>query len=279
MPFCRNNEEVFITFSDDDGLTWSTPEYHPELVLKDWKWVGLGPPAGLLLSTGRMVIPSYHTVKWKGDGCASRGHTLISDDNGVTWSIGSTEFGAPYLSNECQAVELANGTVLINARTVSTHRLQVLSHDGGLTFDEPYLVEGLVEPIEGCEGSLIRFPGDEKTSSPPVLLFSGPNNNGLYRRNMTLMKSFDNGITWDTHRVVDRGAVSYSALQIIPALPLSSHDPEVSENSSPPEVGLLYERSNVLQIVFEPDEILFVRYPLPTASASIPASAEGTKVP
>jgi hypothetical protein len=44
MPFCRNNEEVLISFSDDDGLTWSTPVFHPELVLPEWKWVGLGPP-------------------------------------------------------------------------------------------------------------------------------------------------------------------------------------------------------------------------------------------
>jgi sialidase-1 len=263
MPFCRNNEEVFITFSDDDGLTWSSPEYHPELVLEDWKWVGLGPPGGLLLSTGRMVIPSYHTVKWKGDGCASRGHTLISDDNGVTWQIGSSEFGAPYLSNECQAVELGNGTLLINARTVSTHRIQVMSHDGGLTFEDPYQVNGLVEPIEGCEGSLIRYPGDQKT--PSVLLYSGPNNNGLFRRNMTVMKSFD-GLTWETHRIVDRGAVSYSSLQIIPPL-LSVTSGETDE------IGLLYERSNVMQIVFEPDEILFVRYPLPTAGAG---DARGT---
>lgn len=158
IPLCRNNEEVFITYSDDDGETWSAPVYHPELVHDEWEWVGLGPPAGLQLSTGRMLIPGYHTTLYKGDGEVSKGHTLYSDDSGATWHIGSASFGAPYLSNECQAVELKNGSILINARTLLTHRIQVMSHDGGLTFDAPVQMETLVEPIEGCEGSIVRDP-------------------------------------------------------------------------------------------------------------------------
>jgi len=49
LPFCRNNEQVFTTFSDDDGLTWAAPTHHPLLTNPLWKWVGLGPPAGLQL--------------------------------------------------------------------------------------------------------------------------------------------------------------------------------------------------------------------------------------
>jgi sialidase-1 len=167
VPLCRNNEEVFITYSDDDGETWSEPVYHPELVLDDWKWVGLGPPAGLQLSTGRMLVPSYHTSLYKGDGEVSKGHTVYSDDSGATWHIGSAEFGAPYLSNECQAVELQNGSVLINARTLLTHRIQVMSHDGGLTFGPPVRMATLVEPLEGCEGSTVREPASN------MLYYSG----------------------------------------------------------------------------------------------------------
>jgi sialidase-1 len=156
LPLCRNNEEVYIKYSDDDGVSWSAPVYHPELVAPDWKWVGLGPPAGLQLSTGRLLIPGYHTSLIKGDGELSKGHTLYSDDAGASWNIGSSDFGGPYLSNECQAVELSNGSVLINARTLTTHRIQVLSHDGGLTFDAPRRMETLVEPFEGSEGSIVR---------------------------------------------------------------------------------------------------------------------------
>lgn len=87
MPFCRNNEEVFLSYSDDDGVTWSTPLQAPYLTSPDWKWVGLGPPGGLQLSSGRLLIPGYHTTLIKGDGLISKGHTLLSDDGGETWYI------------------------------------------------------------------------------------------------------------------------------------------------------------------------------------------------
>lgn len=241
IPFCRNNEEVHMMYSDNDGETWSAPVHQPQLVLEDWKWVGVGPPAGLQLSSGRLLIPGYHTTLWKGDGCASRGHTIYSDDHGETWSIGSDDFGGPFLSNECQAVELKNGSVLVNARVVSTNRVQILSHDGGINFDPAYVVPPpLQETVEGVEGSIVR---DYDTD---ILYFSVPNNGGLMRRNMTVFRSIDEGASWSEYRNVDKGAVSYSAMQIIPSV-------ASGETSG---LALLYERSNTMQLVFEPDEIL-----------------------
>ena len=253
MPFCRNNEEVYMTHSDDDGATWSPPVFMPHLVVNDWKWVGLGPPGGIQLSSGRLLLPSYHTTLWKGDGCASRGHTIISDDHGESWQIGSAEFGAPYLSNECQAVQLRNGSVLINARTVSTHRIQVLSNDGGATFEAPQQVAGLAEPIEGCEGSVVRF-SEAGSSGEDALFYSGPNTNKIFRRNMAIMTSRDDGASWTEVVVVDAGSVSYSSLQVVPAL--------APERAGKFDLALLYERSNTLSVVFEPDEICLWRYPL-----------------
>lgn len=85
FPFCKNNVDVLITWSDDDGLTFSDPMPLPAATKPSWKWVGLGPPAGLLLESGRVLIPSYHTTVIHGDGEISKGHTLISDDEGKTW--------------------------------------------------------------------------------------------------------------------------------------------------------------------------------------------------
>ena len=248
LPFCRNNEEVFLTYSDDDGETWIPPTLQPQLVGEGWKWVGLGPPAGLQLTNGRLVIPSYHTTLWKGDGCASRGHTLISDDHGQNWRIGSSNFGEPFFSNECQAVELRNGSLLINARVVSAHRLQVISNDGGETFEEPYIVPDLVETIEGCEGSIVKDP------STGFLYFSIPNFRGIIRQNLTVFQSLDEGLKWNTYSSVDKGAVAYSAMQFYHKV-ISLHG--VATFSDQYSLGLLYERSDVMQTVFEPDEILF----------------------
>ncbi len=127
VPFCRNNEEVFLTHSDDEGKTWSVPT-PLEGVVSEWKWVGLGPPAGLQLQpSGRQLIPSYHTTAYKGDGELSAGHTMYSDDAGATWHIGASTFGSPYKSNECQAVR-----ALVNFRGLGLYTI------------------GAVFNIEGC---------------------------------------------------------------------------------------------------------------------------------
>jgi sialidase-1 len=173
-----------------------------------------------------------------GDGCASRGHTLISDDHGASWRIGSADFGRPYFANECQAVELFNGDVLINARTITNRRVQVVSHDGGVTFpdEEVYVPEDLKQPLEGCEGSLVRDPAND------ILYFSDPISTSVVRLNMTIMKSLDEGRSWKHHATVDGGAVAYSSMQINPL------------NN---QLELLYERSNSAELVFEPDEIVY----------------------
>ena len=55
------------------------------MTLPEWKWVGLGPPSGLLLKSGRVLIPAYHSTVPNDNGELSYGHTMISDDDGVTW--------------------------------------------------------------------------------------------------------------------------------------------------------------------------------------------------
>jgi sialidase-1 len=244
LPFCRNNEEVFVMYSDDEGLNWAKPLSLPHLVLDSWKWVGLGPPGSIQLSTGRLLIPGYHTTAWKGDGCVSKGHTIYSDNHGATWAIGSSDFGGPFFANECQAVELTNGSVLINARTLLTHRIQVRSDDGGITFSPAYVVPDLVEPLEGCEGSTIR---DYQTGA---LYYSGSFSNKLIRQNMTVLRSFDEGLTWSVIVVVDPGATSYSAMQVLESVHLNS-TAVISRT-----LGVLYERSNSMNVIFNPDEIV-----------------------
>ena len=111
-----------------------------------------------------------------------------------------------------------------------------------------------------CEKHMFCVAGDMET--PAMLYFSGPHNDKLLRRNMTIMKSSDNGKSWRVHVVVDTGEVSYSAMQIVPQLPHRLSPTPSSENVN--EIGILYERSETYSVVFEPDEIVFVRYPLAT---------------
>ena len=40
LPFCRDNKDVFITSSEDDGMTWSRPVNISRAITRpDWKWV------------------------------------------------------------------------------------------------------------------------------------------------------------------------------------------------------------------------------------------------
>lgn len=93
------------------------------------------------------------------------------------------------MSNECQAVELGPNEVLVNARTIDTHRVQALSRDGGLTFEAPYPVPDLHEPLEGCEGSIVKDPRSG------TLFFTNPSAYA-FRVNLSLHTSTDNGQSW-----------------------------------------------------------------------------------
>jgi sialidase-1 len=89
VPFCEDNKKVWMTRSTDNGVTWSTPVDLTALAtLPTWKWVGLGPPSGLRLKSGRLLFPGYHTEIFNGtidNGLVSKGHVLLSDDGGFRY--------------------------------------------------------------------------------------------------------------------------------------------------------------------------------------------------
>lgn len=242
VPFNRNNHDVLVVSSEDDGLTWS-PAVNVTLQtnLPQWGWVGLGPPAGLLLKVGphagRLVVPAYHDLSHDFDGEVSHGHLLFSDDEGVTWRLGGKMSGLS-ATNECQAAEMSDGTIVVHSRGFLTHRFVTYSTDGGETLGPTFEVN-LPEPFMGCEGSTIRPYPDSDT-----LLYSGLHEADLLglRFNLTLHTSKDAGRTWAPQFVIDAGPSSaYSALVVL-------------ANSS---VGVLYERSQTLQVIFVPDHISF----------------------
>ena len=44
MPFCRDNDDVFMTHSKDDGMTWSKPvDITAEVKRPGWTWYATGP--------------------------------------------------------------------------------------------------------------------------------------------------------------------------------------------------------------------------------------------
>ena len=222
MPFCRNphgavesGRTVWITHSDDDGKTWSKPrEITGQAKKPGWHWYATGPGAGAIQLTrgehkGRVIVPCDTSA-----GSAYYSHIIYSDDEGENWKVGAV---SPVGLNECQAVELANGDVMINSRNhrhAAYFRGVNVSHDGGETFD-PKLFrrdKALVEPH--CQASLRRY-SLPKGDKPGLILYSGP---GLKkaRAQGTLRGSYDEGDTWTWKLQYYQGPSGYSDIAVLP---------------------------------------------------------------
>eukprot|EP00053_Salpingoeca_punica_P018461 m.181033 g.181033 ORF g.181033 m.181033 type:complete len:234 (+) comp17437_c3_seq2:2877-3578(+) len=210
-----------MKYSDDDGVTWSKARHLPGASDPSWGYVALTGPAVVQMASGRLVAMSFQNPfpHWVIDHI-THSHAIYSDDLGETWQIGGSLNG-DYLSNECQAVDLGNNTLLVNARGLDKQRVQALSRDGGLTFEPSFLAEGLGADKDGSPASIVRHPttGFLYLSRPAAYI-----NHQL--GNMTLHESRDGGRTWTLARVIDQGYVSYSALSVL-------------DNG---DLGLLYQR-------------------------------------
>jgi sialidase-1 len=193
----KGGRTVWITRSADDGKTWAgLREITDDVKDPNWTWYATGPGVGVQLRGGRLVIPCDHAMAGTQ---AFHSHVIYSDDHGETWKRGGS---VGEKTNECQLVELAGGSLLINMRSYhgKNRRATATSRDGGLTWSEVTLDEALVEPV--CQAALIRR--DE------LLVFSNPAS--ARRERLTVKLSADEGRTWRASRVLHEGPAAYSGL-------------------------------------------------------------------
>jgi sialidase-1 len=215
----RDTRRVFVTCSKDDGRTWAQPrEITADVKRPEWRWYATGPGVGIQLTQGpakgRLLIPCDHSLVLPDDPDGYNSHVIYSDDHGQTWQLGGVIRPAV---NECQVVELTDGTLLINMRNYDrskTTRAIATSADGGLTWSAVGHDPALVEPI--CQASFLRYtkqPPDDRSR----VLFSNPAHaEPGRRRDMTVRMSEDEGKTWPIGRVLWPGPAAYSCLAILP---------------------------------------------------------------
>jgi len=213
----EDTRRVFVSVSQDDGKTWAKPEeITGDVKEAQWTWYATGPCTGIQLERGvhqgRLIVPCDHieagTQKYYS-------HVIYSDDHGETWRLGGST--PTDQVNECQAVELADGRVMLNMRNYDRSqrtRGVSISEDGGMIWSAVRHDAALPEPI--CQASLIRHslagPAGEGTNR---LLFSNPANRED-RMNMTVKASHDEGETWPIARVLHEGPSAYSCLAALP---------------------------------------------------------------
>ena len=215
----HDTRRVFVSHSNDEGLTWSTPrEITATTKRPEWRWYATGPGVGIQLRQGpwkgRLVVPCDYSAISPTDPTGFCSHVIYSDDHGQTWELGGTISPAV---NECQIVELTDGTLMMNMRNYDrsqTTRAIATSNDGGLTFSAVRHDPVLVEPI--CQASFLRYtqrPEDDRNR----LLFANPAHGERgQRRDLTVRLSYDEGRTWPIQRLLWPGPAAYCCLTVLP---------------------------------------------------------------
>lgn len=211
----KDTRRVFVSSSDDDGRTWSEPrDITKDVKRENWTWYATGPGAGIQVQRGphkgRLVIPCDHIEAETGHYYS---HVIYSDDHGATWQRGGRT--PEHQVNECEVVELADGTLMLNMRNYDRdkkNRQVALSKDGGLTWQNQRFDPTLIEPI--CQASIVRHSWPEGDTAGAIV-FSNPASSDK-RVNMTLRVSRDEAATWSASKTLHEGPSAYSSLAILP---------------------------------------------------------------
>lgn len=200
---------LLVTWSDDEGETWSAPRDLADVIHHERDAVGPGnaiqtrhPPA-----SGRLVFPVW------GQGL---NYAVFSDDGGDTWVAGepSSIDATDTTGNEAQIVELSDGRLMMSARHRSDdgefaegYRKVAFSEDAGETWTD--LADDPLLPDQQVMASILRFSNAEEHDRER-LLFSNPT--VVFRSEGTVRMSNDDAESWPVERVVEPGTFQYSAM-------------------------------------------------------------------
>jgi len=211
------NVLTYVTFSKDDGLTWSQPVDITKSVKPDY-WLNANTPGAMIQlekgqHKGRIMTSLWGTVPVKKGSEMGREWEIIaawSDDMGQTWQrskpLNDPEKGFP---NECQIAEAADGSLIIVSRNQGGElkRKKAFSKDSGETWSALETDASL--PSVACMGSIIKGP--KKTDESWDLYATFPSKEG--RKNGQIAISTDLGKSFQIKKIV-KGSFAYSAAQI-----------------------------------------------------------------
>lgn len=202
------------SISHDNGVSWSAPEdltgqiygtacNNP--VSKNWQAAFVTSGAATQLSSGRLM--AVLAVRETAENLISN-FVMFSDDHGASWQVST--YRACAEGDEAKTVELNDGKVLMSIRHRG-HRLFNYSHDQGLTWGTPFDQPEIIDPF--CNGDLIRYTKTTEGYEKNRLLHSIPFASS--RVNVSVMLSYDEGVSWPIRKSIYPGPSAYSALSIL----------------------------------------------------------------
>ncbi len=232
-PFrVANTSYLWMSYSDDDGQTWSAPRDITPGIRQDWmKFLGTGPGTGIVLRTGehkgRILVPAYTTNNISHLGGSQSSRLIYSDDHGVTWHAGeapndnrpvgngvihsSTMNNGGAQNTESTVLQLNNGDVKLFMRGLTGDLQVATSKDGGVTWEKtikryPEVKDAYVQM------SAIHTMHDGKE----YVLLSNAAGPGRERKDglVHLARVEKNGeLTWLKHNLIQGGEFAYNSLQ------------------------------------------------------------------
>lgn len=225
-----NTNYLWMSYSDDDGKTWSAPRDITYGIRKDWMhFLGTGPGTGIALHTGphkgRLVIPAYTTnnVSYLSGSQSSR--VIYSDDHGQTWQAGeavndnrpvgnqvihsSTMNNSGAQNTESTVVQLNNGDLKLFMRGLTGDLQVATSKDGGATWEKEVKRYAAVKDVY-VQMSAIHTVQDGKE----YIVLSNAGGPGRYNGLVHLARVEANGeLTWLKHQPIQSGKFAYNSLQ------------------------------------------------------------------
>ena len=243
-----NTNYLWMSYSDDDGKTWSAPKDITYGIRKDWMhFLGTGPGTGIALHSGphkgRLVIPVYTTnnVSYLSGSQSSR--VIYSDDHGETWQAGeavndnrpvgnqtihSSTMNNPGAQNtESTVVQLNNGDLKLFMRGLTGDLQVATSKDGGATWEKDVKRYADIKDVY-VQMSAIHTVQDGKE----YIVLSNAGGPGRYNGLVHLAQVEANGdLTWLKHNPIQSGKFAYNSLQDL----------------GNGEFGLLYEHATATQ--------------------------------
>lgn len=225
-----NPLRMYISRSNDNGMTWSEPEDITHFVYgaecedeerKEWLGGFFGSGNGLLTSTGRiMFVIAMRENNTREVVC---NYAVYSDDNGQTWQVsGRASVGG----DEAKVTELVDGRILMSIRR-NGYRWYNISEDGGVTWQETTSEwTDIVAPA--CNGDLIRYTSVNDGYDKNRLLHSVPE--GSSRKNVTVYVSYDEGESWQTKKCIVPYNSAYSSLCVLPDNTIGLYVEEAYQN-------------------------------------------------